>query len=268
MTEGQMVAFFQKMKASGFIIAFMIGGEPYTRPALLEKLAGIIPLSVVVTSGTTPLRYLKDTAHHISIDGADAETHNRVRKSQGLYERIIKNVTKARQSFSPFPVYLHVLLNSLNYRQIGEILRVWSENRLADGVSVSTMTPIGEADRDLRLTPDQLYWIVETLHQLKKEYQGFLTNTEVMIEMLRPDFMQHLTPERCKSARYFWAYDASGQRIKQCIFGPEADCSQCGCYMTTLAESLATPSGLIANLRAGIYWATESEAPLYLQEAN
>ena len=266
MTEEEMTAFFYEMKAQGFICVFMIGGEPYTRPVLLEKLAGIIPLSVVVTSGTTPLRYLKDTAHHISIDGADAETHNRVRKSQGLYERIIKNLTKARQSFSPFPVYLHVVLNRINYGQVGEILRVWSENGLTDGVSVSTMTPIGEADRELRLTPDQLYWIVETLHQLKTEYRGFLTNTEVMIDMLRPDFMQHLTPERCKSARYFWAYDASGQRIKQCIFGPEADCSQCGCYMTTLAESLGTFKGLIANLQAGLYWATESEAPLYLQK--
>ncbi len=252
MTEEQMVAFFYEMRARGFVDVFMIGGEPYARPALLEKLAGIIPLSVVVTSGTTPLRQLKDTVHNISIDGADAETHNRVRKSQGLYERIIKNLTRARRSFSPFPVFLHVVLNRINYRQLGEILRIWSVNGLADGVSVSTMTPIGEADRDLRLTSAQRYWIVDTLHQLKKDYQGFLTNTEVMIEMLRPDFTQHLTPESCRAARYFLAFDASGQRIEPCIFGPGADCSRCGCYMTTLGESLAKPSGIISTLQKSV----------------
>jgi MoaA/NifB/PqqE/SkfB family radical SAM enzyme len=263
MTEEQMVAFFHKMKSCGFIMVFMIGGEPYTRPILLEKLAGIIPFSLVVTSGTTPLRYLKDTVHHVSVDGADAETHNRVRKSSGLYERIVKNLTRARQSFSPFPVYIHIVLNRINYQQVGQILAVWAENGLADGVCVSTMTPIGGADRQLRLTTDQRYWIVETLHQLKKDYQGFLTNTALMIDMLRPDFTQHLTPERCKNAQYFRAYDAAGQRIQQCIFGPEADCAQCGCYVTTLAESFARPGGLISNLQAAIHWAKEPQVPLY-----
>src|SRR5262245_39306836 len=56
MTEAQMVVFFHEMKARGFVGVFMIGGEPYTRPALLEQLGGIIPVSLVVTSGTTPLR--------------------------------------------------------------------------------------------------------------------------------------------------------------------------------------------------------------------
>jgi len=251
MTEEQMVAFFHEMKSRGFITVYMIGGEPYTRPALLEQLAGIIPVGYVVTSGTTPLRHLRATVHHLSIDGADAETHNLVRKSPGLYERIMKNLTRARESFSPFPVYIHIVLNRINYRQISEILAVWSENRLADGMAVSTLTPIGEADRGLHLTTEQRYWIVDTLHQLKKQYQGFLINSEVMIDRLRPDYTQHLTPENCKNAQYFWAFDASGQRIKQCIFGPTANCSQCGCVVTSFAESLATPRGIVSALRTG-----------------
>jgi MoaA/NifB/PqqE/SkfB family radical SAM enzyme len=246
MTEDQMVTFFHEMRSRGFVGVYMIGGEPYTRPGLLERLDGILPVGHVVTSGTTPLRHLRHTVHHISIDGADAETHNAVRRSSGLYERIIRNLTRARESFSPFPAHIHVVLNSINYRQIGEILAVWSENGLADKMWVSTLTPIGEADRELRLTTQQRNWIVDTLHSLKKQYKGFLGNSEAILDILRPDYTQHLTPESCNLARFVWSLDASGQRIDQCVFGPQADCSQCGCVAMAYTQRLASPGGIVA----------------------
>ena len=74
----------------------------------------------------------------------------------------------------------------------------------------------------------------------------------MMINMLRPDFTEHFTPEKCNNARYCWSFDASGQRIKPCIFGPYSNCSQCGAYGTTLAESLVSLKGIISNLQNGI----------------
>ena len=92
----------------------------------------------------------------ISIDGKDAETHNNVRQSAGLFERIEKHLAKARNEWlGEFPAVADCVLNALNFRQIGDILEYWSGNKLLDGVLFSTATPIrGANDNHLRLTQE------------------------------------------------------------------------------------------------------------------
>ena len=96
LNDDAVIDFFEKKRSEGYVFATIVGGEPYVRPDLLSKVAGIIPLNWVVTSATTPLRRLRNTTHIVSIDGACAETHDRVRRSKGLYDRILKNLGKAR----------------------------------------------------------------------------------------------------------------------------------------------------------------------------
>ncbi len=163
LTDEGVVAFFEKKRHEGYVFATLVGGEPYVRPELLTKVAGIIPLNWVVTSGTTPLRSLKNTTHIVSIDGASAETHDHVRRSKVLYGRILMNLGKARAT-GYFPTVLHTTLNAMNYREIGEILETWSTNGLADGVNISTLTPIrGAGDDGYRLSREQRIWIVNDL---------------------------------------------------------------------------------------------------------
>lgn len=237
LTDEQVLDFFNQKRTNGYVHVNLIGGEPYVRPALLEKIAGIIPFAWLVTSGTTPLRRLRHTTQVISIDGATAETHDRVRKSKGLYDRIQKNVRRA-QNEGIGPIFLHTVLNHLNYQEIGCILQTWSESGLARGVLISTMTPIkGSGDDGMRLSRDERVWIVEELHRLKSIYGDFMVMTEAMIDRLHPDHTKLLTPEVCSTAQFIESYDAAGQRIKQCILSEKADCSECGCVVTLMSES-------------------------------
>lgn len=237
LTDDEVTTFFQEKRSEGYVHVNLIGGEPYVRPALLEKIAGIIPFAWLVTSGTAPLRRLRHTTHIISIDGAAAETHDRVRKSRGLYDRIQKNVRRAREE-GIGPIFLHTVLNRLNYREIGGILREWSGNGLAQGVLISTMTPIqGSGDDSMHLSRDERVWIVSELHRLKPIFGDFMVITEAMIDRLHPDHTQLLSPEVCSTAQFIESYDAAGQRIKQCILSEKADCSECGCVVTTMSEN-------------------------------
>jgi hypothetical protein len=141
MDDDAVVEFFHGMRGRGFTHATLIGGEPYVNPGLLERITPIMPANWIVTSGTTPLRWFPRTTHMISIDGQDAETHNRVRESAGLFERIEKHLAKAKNEWAgAFPAFAHCVLNALNFRQIDGILHYWSENRLLDGVVFSTGT--------------------------------------------------------------------------------------------------------------------------------
>lgn len=238
LTDDEAVAFFHAMKRHGHLLVVLVGGEPYVRPRLLERLTPIIPANWVVTSGTCPLRRLTRTTHFVSIDGADAQTHDEVRRSPGLFNRILKNLAKAKED-GIRPVYVHSVLNARNYGQIRNILVCWRDNGLAEGIVFSTMTPIWDAgDHRLRLSEAQRMEIVEILHVLRDEYQDFLLNSHAMIDRLRPIVTRHQTPKTCSTARFIASIDAAGQPMRQCILSERANCSQCGCVVTSLTDTV------------------------------
>ena len=242
MADDEAVDFFHQMRRRGLVHVTLVGGEPYVRPDLLAKLTPIMPANWLVTSGTTPLRRFPNTTHFISVDGKDAETHDAVRHSEGLFNRIIKNLDRARR-LGNFPAFIHCVLNSMNHIQIGPVLDFWRKNGLADGVIFSTSTPIKGAIRDkhLRLNRDQRVWIVEELLRQKVEFGRFLKMSPSMIQSLHPTVTAKLTPKRCGTARLVASFDASGSRMRQCILSDQADCSQCGCVITTIVDTLVQP---------------------------
>lgn len=240
MTDDDVVAFFHEMRRRGYLISVLVGGEPYVRPRLLERLAPIMPATWIVTSGTTPLIRLPRTTQFVSVDGENQKTHDAIRRSPGLFRRIVKNLERAR-AINDFPAYIHSVLNAANFQEIAGILNFWKSNRLADGVIFSTMTPINglkPIDRDLRLSDAQLEWIVVELHEQKKKFGDFLVNTEEMIELYRPATMVLQNPQTCGTARYVPSFDAAGQRMAQCILSDKADCSRCGCVISAIFKTV------------------------------
>ncbi len=63
LSDDEVVEFFYQMKKRGYLLVTLVGGEPYVRPELLEKITPIIPANWLVTSGTTPLRMFPKTTH-------------------------------------------------------------------------------------------------------------------------------------------------------------------------------------------------------------
>jgi MoaA/NifB/PqqE/SkfB family radical SAM enzyme len=236
LSDQEVIAFFERKRSEGYVHANIVGGEPYVRPELLAKVAGIIPFNWVITSGTTPLRRLQNTTHIVSIDGATAETHDRVRQMKGLYQRIIRNVGQAR-SGGDFPSFIHTTLNAMNYLEVSRIVETWAANGLADGILVSIVTPIrGAANETLSLSGDQRIWVVDELLKLRRSYPEFLCMSESMIRRLHPDHTERLHPGVCDVAKLIESYDASGRPIPQCILSEKADCSQCGCVISTMSD--------------------------------
>jgi hypothetical protein len=249
MSSEEMAVFVRARIREGHVSATYVGGEPYVNPS---HLAAITPLlqNWIVTSGTTPLRNFPST-HFISVDGVDAKTHDFVRGSEGLFARIIKNLTSARTQFEFFPAYIHLVLNSVNHKQLEDILAYWKENGLVDGVFVSTATTIrGVAAPHMRLTQSQRESIVERLLKAKKGFGNFLCVSTDMIEALHPDATRGMTPDKCGTATFIDSYDGWGNRIPQCILGRDADCEDCGCTITGLTETLFPLSrGLVTRRR-------------------
>lgn len=241
LSPDEMVDFFEARREEGFVHANMVGGEPYVhlKSDLLERLAETMPSSWITTSGVTRMKHIPNVLHFVSVDGADAKTHDRVRGFKGLYDKIIKNLAEAR-STGFFPAALHVTLNSQNYHQIPQILETWGGSGLVDGVAFSTHTSIEDAhDEHLRPTDEQKLHIVSELLRQKKQHPDFLLNTEAMAKRLQPEVMREQSPETCGTAKFVSSYHADGSKIEQCIFSEKGDCSTCGCVVTTAIDNIA-----------------------------
>jgi MoaA/NifB/PqqE/SkfB family radical SAM enzyme len=236
-----MVSFFEERREEGYVHANMVGGEPYVhlKSDLLERLADTMPSSWITTSGVTRMKHIPNVMHFVSVDGGDAETHDRVRGFKGLHSKIIKNLAEARAT-GFFPAALHVTLNSQNYHQIAQILETWGDSGLVDGIAFSTHTSIEDAhDEYLRPTDEQKLQIVAELLRQKKQHGGFLLNTVAMTQGLNPDVMKKQTPETCATAQFVSSFHADGSKIEQCIFSDKADCSTCGCAVTLAINNTA-----------------------------
>lgn len=239
MADDEVERYFYDMAARGFQLVTLIGGEPYVRPKLLEKIVGIIPANWLITSGTSPLIRFDKTTHIISIDGKDSETHDRIRKSPGLFARILKNLGSAKAKWGKdFPAVGHSVLNARNYKEIEAILRFWSANRLLDGITFSIATPIaGANDEGLQMRSDHWMWIRNELAMQKEQFGDFLLMSDSMIQHYHPQRIQTQRAETCKTAK-IPSFAANGERITKCVLSPKADCSACGCVITGMLDGI------------------------------
>lgn len=230
LSDDQVIAFFNRRRREGYLLADLVGGEPYVRPDLLEQITKIIPFNILVTSGVIPLRHLTHTAQYVSIDGATAEMHDAVRGSRGLYDRVVRNIMIAQEK-GIRPILIHCVLNHMNYKDIMFILAHWRP--LVNGMLFSTLTPIeGSGDDSMHLIDIEREAIIKDLHLCKDVFHDFLLMTHEMIDQLLPH--PDRNPQNCSAALSLKSYDAAGNPIKQCILSEKAKCSECGCVVTLM----------------------------------
>ena len=241
------VSFVTNLRNEGYLMAMFVGLEPYVRVDLLKKLAGIMPWSWVATSGVFPLVHLDRTTHFVSVDGADAKTHDALRRSPGLFSRIVTNLNAARFRES-FPVFVHMVVNSVNQYQMCRLVEYFCvETKLADGVVFSFHTPMmNGSDSDLAMSGPSRDLAVDSMLSVRDSYPKFVCMTEGMIRSYSSSAMVHQMPSSCPTSQYVSSYAGNLEQLPQCIFGPGADCSGCGCVITSLLGQLSWPP----NLRA------------------
>jgi radical SAM protein with 4Fe4S-binding SPASM domain len=153
----------------------LTGGEPLLKPELFllldsldQKLAveelGIITNGLVFNrevieklSDFPKLRKIK-----ISLDGANAETHDSLRQ-KGTFEKVIKNLSLLKRE-SRFEIVLMFTIMKSNFRNLPSLIRL-SQDLGVDGLILERFIPLGRGSEipDQILERDQWKELVETL---------------------------------------------------------------------------------------------------------
>lgn len=162
----QAEAAMKTLHEQGVHIIIFEGGEPFLwkdgdyRINDIVREAKKLFFSVgITTNGTFPLDAEADIIW-VSIDGLK-ETHDTLRC--GSYNTVISNI----KASSHRRVYAHTTINSINWKEIPELVRLLST--LVKGITFQFHYPYKEGEKDLSLDREKRLAVLDCLIRLKKE---------------------------------------------------------------------------------------------------
>lgn len=166
---------------AGLLVLAFSGGEPLLRRDIFQLIGRAAERGLVVNVATNGAivrsrvaRRIKEAGVRsvtVSLDGAKAETHDRIRQFPGLFERTVRAVDTLVEhglrvvvSFTP---------TQLNYRE-GPAVVALAHRLGAQAVNMSEYVPAGRGTTDLALPPAVLRDVLGEWIAMRREYAGWM----------------------------------------------------------------------------------------------
>lgn len=162
------------------------GGDPLKRPAIYDiaEAARDAGLTTAITPSATPLltktairklRRVGISRMAVSIDGADAETHDSFRGVAGSFDRSIDALRAAR--VLGLPTQINTTITRRNYDQIDRMAERFAE--LEIGIwSVFFLVPVGRGLMEERISGEEYEQVFERLWQQSRVQPYAIKTTE------------------------------------------------------------------------------------------
>ncbi|MFP3866559.1 MAG: heme b synthase [Desulfobacteraceae bacterium] len=208
-------ALLDDLAGMGQVVVILTGGEPLLREDLLELAAYGTSLGlrmVAATNGTlltpkiaTDLKGAGIQRVSISIDGAEAASHDRLRQVSGAFEGALRGIAACREAGLPFQI--NTTITQANRQELPAIYELALRlEAAAHHVFVLVPTGRGQEIKDLLLSPEEyeatLHWL------LARQREGRL----------------HLKPTCAPQYYRLWRQEAAarGEKISVTSHGMEA----------------------------------------------
>jgi len=184
LTTDEAKHFIDEVSGLGKPILILSGGEPLTRPDVFEiALYGTDSgfRIVLATNGTllTPeiVGKLKEAGVQrlsISIDGADAISHDEFRGRPGAFERTLAGIEVLRKADFPFQIN-----TTISSRNLEEIPRTFELAKKLGAVAyhVFFLVPTGRGEESDEVSPEDYESILNWLYDMQKEAKILLKAT-------------------------------------------------------------------------------------------
>jgi Fe-coproporphyrin III synthase len=227
----------------GCPIVVFEGGEPllwsdgnHTFNDLVNYAREQFPCVAATTNGTLDLDCTTDILW-VSVDGL-RDTHNHLRSNS--YDRVIENVKAANHP----KLFIHITLNSINFRECADIVRAVSSISTVKGITIQLFYPYGQGEEPLALTGEERKFVLGNVLSLKKKGYPILNSAWGLKTMIDNSWT-------CRE-RLLANVSPDGRMALGCYVKDRGEvvCSQCG--FTPVAEASGAYSLLPGPLMAGI----------------
>ena len=164
----------------------LTGGDPLKRADLLSLIGHAVGrgLRVALTPSATPLatrdafaavKQAGIQALGISLDGADAATHDAFRGWAGSFDRTLQMLEYARQL--ELPVQVNTTITRRNYQQVEAMARLLAAQGIAMW-SVFFLIPVGRGLAEQRIAPEEYELVFEQLWRESQRQPYAVKTTE------------------------------------------------------------------------------------------
>jgi radical SAM protein with 4Fe4S-binding SPASM domain len=164
----------------GIGLLIIDGGEPLCREDLLDvvKYASSKGIRTTIGSNGTlidepmarKMREVGVMSVAISVDGADAQTHDAFRGISGAFEQTLRGIEACHNAGLPFQLNMTIRKDTLS--QLGDMLRLAVEHG-ANAVELFDLVAAGRAKEECRdqvLSPDERRQAMELLADAQRDY--------------------------------------------------------------------------------------------------
>ncbi|MFW9982190.1 MAG: radical SAM protein [Candidatus Thorarchaeota archaeon] len=276
-----------RLADAGIVFLAFSGGEPTVRPDILRLIRRATARGIYVAVATNGIsfsnpeqvRRFKNAGMkfvQISVDGANAETHDAFRGVPGAFEKTIDGIRNC-VSEGLF-VEISTTVTRHNISEFPDVVKL-CEDLKARWLMLYNLVPIGRGVEliDLDLTPHEREYLLEELWKKASSKQKsslevlttapqfgrvasdanlLCTDQEEIISPTHfsntriPTQMQGLTEfiGGCGAGRFYVAIEPNGD-IYPCVFFPHVDSMKIGNIVRDDFESLWTHSSLLQRLR-------------------
>jgi len=201
------------------------GGEPLVRDDIFELLRHSKNLGMHTHLNTNGLALdekcigrlfeIGIDSINISLDGAESRTHDRIRKSAGLFDRIMKAIQmiKERQNDNHIELTLVSVINKDNIDEIGELVQL-AERVGVDGIGFMPVHPYLEKDGDKVLFSENYDPRIRRLTEYlieKKKSSDIIDNSAGYIKLFQAGLEGKESPLKCIAGYSSIAVDCYGQ---------------------------------------------------------
>ncbi|RIK81974.1 MAG: radical SAM/SPASM domain-containing protein [Planctomycetota bacterium] len=167
-------------------VVVLTGGDPLKRRDLLELIrhGRSLNLQLALTPSATPLATRGALAAcqaagvsclGVSLDGADAATHDAFRGWQGSFDRTLQMLDDARQL--KLPVQVNTTITRRNWRQIDAMAALFAQREIMMW-SVFFLTPVGRGLLEERISPLEYEDVFEQLYRHSRRQNYGIKTTE------------------------------------------------------------------------------------------
>ncbi len=179
LTTEKALEMIDQLADAGLLILAFSGGEPLLRRDIFTLIGRAVERGLVVNLATNGaiindrmavrLREAGVRSITVSLDGASAATHDRIRQSRGLFRRTVRAIeTLVRNDHRVVVSFTPMLLN---YREGPDVVRLAHELG-ASAVNMSEYVPAGRGTHDLALPPETLRDVVRQWIDMRRDYAG------------------------------------------------------------------------------------------------
>jgi radical SAM protein with 4Fe4S-binding SPASM domain len=178
-STSEALSIIDDLAAGGLLILAFSGGEPLLRKDIFQLIHRAVTKQLIVniaTNGAIVTRALaarlKDSGVQsvtVSLDGADAATHEAMRKRSGLFSQALRAMDLL--AAADLRVVVSFTPTSLNYQQGPAVVELALRHG-ASAVNMSEYVPAGRGTKELALPPMALRDVVNQWIQMRRDYAG------------------------------------------------------------------------------------------------